>query len=130
MLCSNDATTDFFQPRFGTSKRSSVHVSSMMQRLAQLSNQRQWILFTGECPRPQVSELSTYQVDFHKVIHMKPSQRHNEVDIVLQAIRRGTASAIVASHRIPAHLRQSLITTGQQHHCEVFFVAQHPSVLH
>ncbi|MGO1296434.1 MAG: hypothetical protein ACTMIA_03885 [Vibrio sp.] len=129
MLHSNDSMTSFL-PSCVHARPLSADASTMMQRLALLSNQRQWILYTAECPRPQISELSSYQVDFHKVIHMKPSQRHDEVAIVLQAIRSGTASAVVASHRIPTQLHQLLITTGKQHHCEVFFVPHHPTALH
>lgn len=130
MLHSNDSMTSLLPTGLHAHPALSVQASSMMQRLALLSNQRQWILYTAECPRPQISELSSYHVDFHKVIHMKPSQRHDEVNTVLQAIRSGTASAVVASHRIPTALRQLLITTGKQHQCEVFFVSPTTQALH
>ncbi|NRG03195.1 hypothetical protein HRJ46_07885, partial [Vibrio coralliilyticus] len=46
---------------------------STLSRLAGLSNQKQWILFTAECPRPDYEQFSSYNVSCKKIIQMKSS---------------------------------------------------------
>ncbi|MEH0665957.1 hypothetical protein H4F18_07200 [Vibrio scophthalmi] len=93
-----------------------------LERLADLSQQKQWILFTGQCPRPDFAQLSSHQVRCNQIIHMKPSQTQSEVDIVTKAIQSGNASAVVASSELSLIEQRLLKELAKQHHCEVFFV--------
>lgn len=94
----------------------------LLSKLAVLSQQKQWILFTSECPRPNFDQLTAFNICCKNVIQMKPSQQLSEVQIVIKAIRSGNASAVVASNDI-APLNQSMLRDiGQRYQCEVFFV--------
>ncbi|WP_159656362.1 SulA-like leucine-rich domain-containing protein [Vibrio atypicus] len=95
---------------------------STLCRLAGLSNQKQWILFTAECPRPDFEQFASYNVSCKKIIQMRPSQKQTQVEIVIKAIKSGNASAVVASTAI-SHVDQCLLRDlGTQYQCEVFFV--------
>lgn len=95
----------------------------LLSKLAVLSQQKQWILFTSECPRPNFDQLTASNICCKSVIQMKPSQQLSEVEIVIKAIRSGNASAVVASDRI-APMNQSLLRDiGLRYQCDVFFVA-------
>ncbi len=96
--------------------------SDMLSRLSSLSQHKQWILFTGECPRPQYNELSAHQIHCSRIIHMKPSQSQSEITIVMKAIQSGNASAIVASGNIDIVSQKLLQQLATEHHCEVFFL--------
>ncbi|MDF2152363.1 SulA-like leucine-rich domain-containing protein [Vibrio sp. CAU 1672] len=96
--------------------------SSLLAKLATLSQQQQWILFTAECPRPDFAQLTASKIRCQNIIQMKPSQQQSEVEIVVKAIRSGNASAVVASTNI-AHINQIMLRDlAQRHQCEVFFV--------
>lgn len=96
--------------------------NTTLSRLAGLSNQKQWILFTAECPRPNYDQFASGQVSCKKIIQMKPSQTHSEFEIVIKAIQSGNASAVVASNNI-SPVEQSLLRDhALQYQCEVFFV--------
>ncbi|UUM31691.1 hypothetical protein [Vibrio japonicus] len=95
---------------------------SVLTRLAGLSNQEQWILFTAECPRPDFDQFSSYKVSCTKIIQMKPSQTLSELEIVIKAIKSGNASAVVASNDITNIDQVLLRSLGRQYQCEVFFV--------
>lgn len=97
---------------------------STLSRLAGLSNQKQWILFTAECPRPDYEQFSSYNVSC-KIIQMKSSQTQSEFEIVVKAIKSGNASAVVASDNIELVEQSLLRDLASQYHCEVFFVESH-----
>lgn len=96
---------------------SSFFLSSLV-----LSQQKQWILFTSECPRPNFDQLSASSICCKNVIQMKPSQQLSEVEIVIKAIKSGNASAIVASNSIAPTNQSILRDIGLRYQCEVFFV--------
>ncbi len=114
-------TSNFVNPTFASS-RNLEEGQVMLHRLASLSQQKQWILFTGECPRPQYNELSAHRVHCSKIIHMKPSQSQSEITIVMKAIQSGNASAIVASGNIDIVSQKLLQQMAIENHCEVFFL--------
>ncbi|MHC6527074.1 MULTISPECIES: SulA-like leucine-rich domain-containing protein [unclassified Vibrio] len=93
-----------------------------LQRLAGLSSQGQWILFTAECPRPDYKQFAASNVSCNKIIQMKPSRSQSELEIVIKAIKSGNASAVVASNQIDVVNQHLLKDFGRVHHCEVFFV--------
>ncbi|MGF1698022.1 hypothetical protein L4D20_19840 [Vibrio kyushuensis] len=102
--------------------RAMIIDDSIMYRLSGLSNSQQWILFTAECPRPNLEQFSSSKVSCNKIIHMKPSQSMTELETVTKAIKSGNASAVVASNSID-HINQALLQSLASHHdCEVFFV--------
>ncbi len=94
----------------------------LYSKLAVLSLQKQWILFTSECPRPNFEQLTASNICCKNVIQMKSSQLLSEVDIVIKAIRSGNASAVVASNNIAAINQSMLREIGLRYQCEVFFV--------
>ncbi|MDA0116602.1 hypothetical protein [Vibrio sp. T11.5] len=103
---------------------------STLSRLAGLSNQKQWILFTAECPRPDYEQFSSYNVSCKKIIQMKSSQTQTEFEIVVKAIKSGNASAVVASDNIELVEQSLLRDLACQYHCEVFFVENQFNQLH
>ncbi|NOH79640.1 hypothetical protein F0231_07765 [Vibrio sp. RE86] len=96
--------------------------SSTLNRLAGLSGQSQWILFTANCPRPDYDQFAASHISCKKIIQMKPSHTQSEFEIVKKAIQSGNASAVVASNHIPAVEQSLLQSLAQQLQCEVFFV--------
>lgn len=96
--------------------------NATLNRLAGLSDQKQWILFTAQCPRPDFKQFASGQVSCKKVIQMKPSQKQSEFEIVKKAIESGNASAVVASTNIPMVEQKLLRDYAAQFQCEVFFV--------
>ncbi|SDG96565.1 hypothetical protein SAMN04488136_105168 [Vibrio xiamenensis] len=94
----------------------------ILARIAGLSYQSQWILFTSECPRPDYEQLSSFNVMCQNVIHMKASRTKTEIEIVMQAILSGNASAIVASNNIDIVNQKLLCQMASRHGCEIFFV--------
>ncbi|MFV0448328.1 MAG: hypothetical protein ACK5MF_07675 [Vibrio sp.] len=103
-------------------KGTEVKGKDMLTRLSSLSQYKQWILFTGECPRPQCNELAVHQIHCNRIIHMKPSQSQSEITIVMKAIQSGNASAIVASGNIDIVSQKLLTQMASEHNCEVFFL--------
>ncbi|MBF9000109.1 hypothetical protein [Vibrio nitrifigilis] len=131
MLYSNNRFNSFAQHRFPHSSFIQANESTdMMLRLANLSNQQQWILYTAECQRPKYQELAAYHIQCDRIIHMKPSQYRSELDIAIQAIQSGNASAVVASNNISPTNQKLLIKLGQQHHCAVFFECSTINAVH
>lgn len=90
--------------------------------LAKLSHQKQWILYTAECPRPIQSELGQHNINCANVIHLKPSHYYSEEEIVIKAVKAGTASAVVASQHLDSHARARIIMMAKLHRCSVFFL--------
>ncbi|CAM2867114.1 hypothetical protein [Vibrio rarus] len=101
-----------------------------LQRLAKASSVKKWILFTAQTTLPQLHDLQTYHVDCEKIIHLKPSSKSNEIEVVIKAITLGTASAVVASHRIDRLAQQKLQQLGKEHGCDVFFSTLNTQYLH
>jgi len=114
-------TKTFVNPTF-VSSQPVVTSTDMLQRLASLSQHKQWILFTGECPRPQYDELASHNIHCSKIIHMKPSQSQSEITIVMKAIQSGNASAVVASDSIDIVSQKLLKQMATEYNCEVFFL--------
>ena len=90
--------------------------------LAGLSSQKQWILFTSECPRPSLELFMAYKVSCNNIIHMKPSKTLCERDIVEKAIKSRNASAIVASNKVSLFDQRALRHLAIEYHCEVLFI--------
>ncbi|MEZ8826484.1 hypothetical protein AB6E04_19180 [Vibrio amylolyticus] len=95
---------------------------SVMSRLSGLSNTKQWILFTSDCPRPDFEQFSSFKVSCNKIIHMKASQSMSEIETVTKAIESGNASAVIASTNIDLVDQSLLRALASRHNCEVFFV--------
>ena len=95
---------------------------SILNRLAGLSIQQQWIFFTSECPRPDYAQFSASNVSCKKIIQLKPSHTQSEIEIVVKAIQSGNASAVVASNKIDGANKARLKKLALSHGCEVFFV--------
>ncbi len=93
-----------------------------LTRIAGLSQRQRWVLFTAECPRPDVHQLSAFNVLCQNVIHMKPSRTKSEIEIVMQAIKAGNASAVIASNNIDLVNQALLRQMAQRYGCELFFV--------
>ncbi|ABU71020.1 hypothetical protein VIBHAR_02055 [Vibrio campbellii ATCC BAA-1116] len=94
----------------------------LLSKLAVLSQQQQWVLFTAECPRPDFEQLAASNIRCQNIIQMKPSQQLSEVEIVIKAIQSGNASAVVASNKIALMNQSMLRDIAQRYQCEVFFV--------
>ncbi|MGR5069728.1 MULTISPECIES: SulA-like leucine-rich domain-containing protein [Vibrio] len=94
----------------------------LLAKLAVLSQQQQWILFTAECHRPDFEQLTASNIRCQNIIQMKPSQQLSEVEIVIKAIQSGNASAIVASNNIALMNQSMLRDIALRYQCEVFFV--------
>ncbi|HCM1472434.1 TPA: hypothetical protein N2917_004811 [Vibrio parahaemolyticus] len=94
----------------------------LLSKLAVLSQKKQWILFTAECPRPDFEQLTASNICCKNVIQMKRSQQLSEVEIVIKAIQSGNASAVVASNKIALMNQSMLRDIAQRYQCEVFFV--------
>ncbi len=109
-----NALTQTTQPMDGSEQ--------LLTKLAVLSQQKQWVLFTAECPRPNFDQLSASNICCKNVIQMKPSQQLSEVEIVIKAIKSGNASAVVASKDIAPINQSKLRDIGLRYQCEVFFV--------
>ncbi|EGU46408.1 superfamily II DNA/RNA helicase [Vibrio ichthyoenteri ATCC 700023] len=95
---------------------------SILDRLAGLSMQQQWIFFTAQCPRPDHAQFSASNVSCQKIIQLKSSNTQTEVEIVIKAIQSGNASAVVASNQIDQANKLQLQDLALSHGCEVFFV--------
>ncbi|MFM2590099.1 hypothetical protein [Vibrio sp. TBV020] len=96
--------------------------NNTLHRLAGLSGQSQWILFTAECPRPNYDQFAASHVSCKKIIQMKPSHTQTEFEIVKKAIESGNASAVVASTNVSPVEQSLLKSLALQFQCEVFFV--------
>ncbi len=94
----------------------------LLSKLAVLSQQKQWVLFTSECPRPNFDQLSASNICCKNIIQMKASQQLSEMEIVIKAIKSGNASAVVASKDIAPINQFRLRDIGLRYQCEVFFV--------
>ncbi|NAZ52972.1 hypothetical protein GL177_06320 [Vibrio toranzoniae] len=102
----------------------------LFARMALLSNQYQWLLFTAQTPRPSAKQLKQHNVCCDRVIHMKASHQMTEVETVEKAIRSKNASAIVASSSIDQFSQQYLRTLGLRFQCEVFFMDANSERIH
>lgn len=96
--------------------------SSFFAKLEVLSQQQQWILFTAESPKISSLDLSASGINSNKIVQMKPSQTQSELQIVVRAIKAGTASAIIASNNIDIVNQNLLKQLASEHQCEVFFL--------
>ncbi|EKO3425786.1 hypothetical protein [Vibrio fluvialis] len=131
MLHADFNTTRFVNHTYNTTRYTTQGANTgMMSRLANLSQQQQWILYTAQCPRPQYDELAAHHVQCGKIIHMKPSQSQSEIEIVMKAIQSGNASAIVASGEIDIVSQKLLTQLATEHHCEVFFLSCMQTAFH
>lgn len=99
-----------------------TQVNAIYIRLASLSQQKQWILYTANCPRPVYSELVSHHINCKHIVHLKPSSVLSEEEIVIKAIVAGTASAIVASNTFDLATKGRIKQLAAQHQCEVFFL--------
>ncbi len=123
--------SQLFHCSFTSSIRSSNQSSHpLFSRIALLSNQQQWLLFTAQAPRPEASQLRKHNVCCDRVIHMKPSQVCTEAEIVKRAILSRNASAIVASNNISQFEQAQLVKLATQYQCEVFFVSSEQDRIH
>ncbi|MDK9763113.1 hypothetical protein KI743_13990 [Vibrio sp. D420a] len=111
------------------SSNQSRHQANLLARMALLSSQEQWLLFTAQTPRPSAKELSQFNICCERIIHMKPSRQMSEMETVEKAIRSRNASAIVASNQIDSFGQQYLRELAIQYQCEVFFV-EHSTTHH
>ncbi|MCG9692923.1 hypothetical protein L1D55_14445 [Vibrio sp. Isolate22] len=117
---------------FASASRSAHHSSdeALFAKMALLSNQHQWLLFTAQTPRPSAKQLQKHNVCCDRVIHMKASHQMTEAETVEKAIRSKNASAIVASASIDQFSQQYLRTLGLRFQCEVFFMDANSERIH
>ncbi|MFA0113220.1 SulA-like leucine-rich domain-containing protein [Vibrio sp. 10N.261.46.E11] len=108
----------------------SSNEEALFAKMALLSNQHQWLLFTAQTPRPSAKQLQLHNVCCDRVIHMKASNQMTEVETVEKAIRSKNASAIVASASIDQFSQQYLRTLGIRFQCEVFFIDANSERIH
>lgn len=101
---------------------SDLRLHGLHHKLNTVSQRNQWIMFTAQCPRQNIISLSTDQTWSDKVIHIMPSRRLSEFDVVEKAIRSGNASAIVASNQITHHQQSRLTALAEVNQCQLFFV--------
>lgn len=100
----------------------SQYSTDVLKRLASLSDKNRWLLFTSNCPRPSQSHFASHNVNCDKVIHMKPSLQYSEEEVVIKAIKAGTASAIVASASLDKYAQTRIQSIATKYHCHVFFL--------
>ncbi|WP_299690637.1 SulA-like leucine-rich domain-containing protein [uncultured Vibrio sp.] len=103
---------------------------ALFARMALLSSQHQWLLFTAQTPRPSAKKLKQHNVCCDRVIHMKASCQMTEVETVEKAIRSKNASAIVASTSIDPFSQKYLTTLAKRFQCEVFFINANSERIH
>ncbi len=99
---------------------------SIYPELARLTRQKQWVLYTANCPRPSHAELIQHQVNYQNIIHMRLSRHLTEEEVVMKAIEAGTVAAIVASSRLNACARAQIQSRAFEKGCEVFFLSESP----
>lgn len=104
--------------------------SKIAERLAVLSQQKQWILYTAQCPRPIQEDLIKHKINCKKIVHLKPSNQLTEEEIVVKAIEARTSSAIVASSQLSPEAKSRILSLAAQYSCEVFFLAETTSSHH
>ncbi|MGX9415918.1 hypothetical protein ACWU4D_01075 [Vibrio sp. WJH972] len=112
------------------SSESRVNLYGVNDQLSELAHLPQWIMFTSQCPRHHIVEVSTDQSWSSKVIHLMPSRQFSESDVVEKAIYSGNASAIVASNQIPVEQQSRLYILAEIHDCQLFFVNTRSTLLH
>jgi hypothetical protein len=100
------------------------------QELHSLSQRQQWIMFTSQCPRQSIIDITAHQSWCHKVIHLMPSRQLTEFDVIKKAILSGNASAIVASDQMSRHQQSRLFALAQAYDCHLFFVDTTSTRLH
>ena len=117
---------------FASASHSAHHSTdkALFAKIALLSNQHQWLLFTAQTPRPSAKHLQKHNVCCDRVIHMKASHQMTEAETVEKAIRSKNASAIVASASIDQFSQQYLRTLGMRFQCEVFFMDANSKRIH
>jgi cell division inhibitor SulA len=101
------------------SQRSADTIAS---QLALASRQNKWILFTGQCPKPDLNWLSQRNVDCSKVVYLKNSEHNEQIKVVMDGILSGNASAIVATSAIDSISQQQLTQLAKDNHCALHFV--------
>ncbi|WP_413284396.1 hypothetical protein [Vibrio sp. MA40-2] len=116
----NTRSSNFAAINQATQSQNSV--DSIYSALAILSNRKQWILYTADCPRPIHAELAKHNINCNTIIQMKSSSLFCEEEIVIKAIEAGTASAIVASSKIEYHSRIRINTLASIKGCAVFYL--------
>jgi cell division inhibitor SulA len=82
-----------------------------------------WILFTAQCNRPTAHNLQRFSIPVTKVVHMKQSQLKTEIEVVMDAILSGNASAIVASDKIDFVTQNQLHELASEEGCKVYFTS-------
>lgn len=92
------------------------------RELHAISQRKQWIMFTSQCPRQSIIDISAHQTWCNKVIHLMPSRQLSEFDVIEKAILSGNASAIVASNHISRAQQSRLFAIAQAYDCHLFFV--------
>lgn len=107
-----------------------TQATQFWKRISELSHQNQWILFTAQCPRPSIKQLTRFNTCSSKVIHMKASSYQSEFEIAIKAIQSGNASAVVVSSNIDEFGQRQLNLLAKKHQCEVFFTEHSSQVLH
>ncbi len=132
MLRLNSSMTDKIANRYASiSHMETRHISacstnSIYAELAKLTRHKQWVLYTANCPRPSHSELLQYRVNYQNIIHMKPSRHFTEEEVVIKAIKAGTASAVVASSELSSYARDRIQSLAFEKGCKVFFLSKLP----
>ncbi|AUI85901.1 hypothetical protein BS333_05635 [Vibrio azureus] len=108
--------------RLAQSTQPLMGADQLLSQLATLSLQRQWILFTAECQRPDYEQLSSFNIRCQNILQINRSHTLSEVEIVIKAIQSGNACAVVASNTICSESQSYLRHLAQRYQCEVFFV--------
>ncbi len=98
-------------------------IEQVAQSLACASQSNKWVLFTGQCPKPDMQWLSKRNVDCTKVVYLKNSTTQPQIQVIMDAILSGNASAVVATNDVDQVTQQQLIQLGEQNQCTVHFIS-------
>ncbi|WP_261817265.1 SulA-like leucine-rich domain-containing protein [Vibrio gallicus] len=103
---------------------------SIVTLLAKVSIAKKWILFTAQTDLPEKQFFKKHQVECAKIVQLKPSSIHNEMEIVIRAIHNGNASAVVASNNFDSTTQAHLMRLAQQNDCCLIFNHAANTLLH
>lgn len=101
-----------------------------VNRLAKASTAPKWVLFTAQTDLPEKEYFVKHHVECEKVVQLKPSSNHNEMEVVIRAITNGNASAVVASNNFDSQARAQLLALAERSKCCLIFSQSSKTLLH
>ncbi|GAM76684.1 superfamily II DNA and RNA helicase [Vibrio ishigakensis] len=98
--------------------------------LAKASAAPKWVLFTAQTELPERDYFVKHHVECEKVVQLKPSNQHNEMEVVIRALTNGNASAVVASDNFDANAKAQLLSLAERSNCCLIFTGTTKALLH